>query len=274
LSFVHVSTPTTDHAQAKRDLDKNGYCVITDVLGSKKSAALKTRIKAIAERERVEGTAWTSNGNQKCFMLINHGSEFLDLVEHPVALDFAREQLGPDPLLSSVVASIARPGNVQQQLHADQQYVPEPWSYVFSMNVVWALDDFTQENGATVVVPGSHRFGRAPELDAGPLHSIVGPAGSMIVLDGRIWHAAGANRTADRNRMAVLSHYCAPFIRQQENVFRSLDPAIRHRLTPSQRKLLGYDIWSGLGLVNGVPRDWGDRPVRSGPTNVDGLFDD
>ncbi|OZE13444.1 hypothetical protein CH249_01410 [Rhodococcus sp. 05-2255-3B1] len=271
---MEVPSPTVNRGTAAEDLRTFGYCVVADVLNDDRVHELKSRIRDVAEAEQSNGSAWTSNGNQKVFNLINQGSIFLDLVEHPIAIDFACQQLGPDPLLSSLVANIARPGNKQQQLHADQQYVPDPWPNVFSMNIVWALDDFTEENGATVVVPGSHRDGRAPYSGAGPLQSITGPAGSMVVLDGRVWHAAGANRTASQYRTAVLAHYCAPYIRQQENVFRSIDPEVRRKLTPTQRKLLGYDIWSGLGVVNGTPRDWVGRTIRSGPTNADQIFDE
>jgi ectoine hydroxylase-related dioxygenase (phytanoyl-CoA dioxygenase family) len=269
-----LPTPTTDQAEAVSDLREHGYCVLADVLDVDTVARLRHAVDLIAHRERGEGTSWNSSGNQKCFNLVNHGLEFLQLAEHPTALTFAAEQLGPHPLLSSLTANVTRPSNVQQGLHADQQYVPPPWSHVSSMNVVWALDDFTEDNGATVVVPGSHREGRPPQPDAGPLVSITGPAGSAVVLDGRVWHASGVNRTADEARTAILAHYCAPWIRQQENVFRSLDPSVRARLTPGQRALLGYDVWSGLGVVGGPPREWIGRSERTGPTNADGLFDE
>lgn len=271
---MQLPYPVTDHEKARADLRDHGYCILADVLDATQVAVLRESVMRIAAAERASGEDWISNGNQKCFMLINHGQEFLDVVENPVALEFSAELLGPDLLLSSVTGNITRPGNVRQQLHADQQYVPEPWHYVSSMNVVWALDEFTESNGATVVVPGSHKLGRAPDPDAGPLVKILGPAGSAVVLDGRVWHAAGRNDTASQERVAILSHYCAPFIRQQENIFRSIDPELRGRLTAAQRKLFGYDIWSGLGVVNGLPRGWADYKDRSGPTNADGIFSD
>ena len=141
------------------------------------------------------------------------------------------------------------------------------------MNVVWALDGFTASNGATVVAPRTHLLRRTPTTELPPLVPVLCPAGSAVVLDGRVWHASGENRTASTVRVAVLAHYCAPYIRQQENIFRSINPDVRRRLTPRQRRLLGYDIWSGLGVVNGLPRDWVDHPDRTGPTNADGIFD-
>ncbi|RKT57777.1 phytanoyl-CoA dioxygenase family protein [Saccharothrix australiensis] len=274
MSEKTLPAPTTDFAQAKRDVREHGYAVLAGLLSADQVARLRERVEVVAAEQRERQEDWTTNGNQKVFMLLNHGQEFLELAEHPVAVEFAADQVGPDPLLSSITANIAKPGNVQQQLHADQQYVPEPWPYVSSMNVVWALDDFTSENGATVVVPGSHLLQRAPDGTHERLESITGPAGSAVVLDGRVWHGAGVNKTESGTRIAILSHYCAPYIRQQENIMRSLRPEVRSSLTAGQRKLLGYDVWSGLGVVGGPPRDWTTRKDRSGPTNADGLFQD
>jgi ectoine hydroxylase-related dioxygenase (phytanoyl-CoA dioxygenase family) len=266
--------PTIDYEHASRDLREFGYCVIADLLVGEELAILKGSVRFIVDEERRAGTLWYSNGNQKIFMLINHGAEYLRLVEHEAALRFVWELLGPDPLLASITANITQPGNVQQKLHADQQYIPAPWHFCFAMNVIWILDDFTEYNGATVVVPGSHLLGQPPTYENVPQVPIIGPAGSAVILDGRLWHGSGVNKTESDVRAAILAHYCAPFIRQQENVCRSIDPNVRGGLSASQRKLLGYDIWSGLGVVNGFPRDWNGRKSRSGPTNADGIFDE
>jgi ectoine hydroxylase-related dioxygenase (phytanoyl-CoA dioxygenase family) len=94
-----------------------------------------------------------------------------------------------------------------------------------------------------------------------------------VLIDGRVWHGSGQNKTSSQPRAAILACYCAPFLRQQENVFRSLDPEVRRRLSARMRRLLGYDVWRGLGVVGGLPVDWTGRPgERSGPTNADGAF--
>ena len=266
--------PTLDLDTASADLRDDGYAIVADVLSPGEVEEIRAALSTAAQEDLDDGTAWYSNGNHKVFMLLNRGPGFLGLVQHPTALRFVTELLGPDALLSSVTANITRPGNVAQTLHTDQQYITEPWPYAATVNVLWMLDDFTEEVGATRVVPRSHLTGTAPRDPDVPTVSAVGPAGGAVLLDGRLWHGSGANTTAERTRAAILAYYCAPFIRQQENVYRSLDPDIRSTLTPEQRKLLGYDVWSGLGVVNGFPRHWLGTSGRSGPTNADGIFVD
>lgn len=263
---------STGHDSALRELDEKGYCVISDVLPTRAVIRLKELLRVAVDEDVKNGESWTSNGNTKVFMLLNRGVEFMDLSCHLVALAVAEHLLGPDLLLSSITANITRPGNVAQLLHADQQYVSEPWPKPFAVNIIWMLDDFTEENGATRVVPRSHLIGVAPNGTDIATVPVTGRAGSIAVIDGRLWHGSGRNSTRDASRAAILSYYCAPFLRQQENVFRSLRADLRAQLAPAQRKLLGYDIWSGLGVVHGIPRDWAGRSDRSGPTNADGIF--
>jgi hypothetical protein len=264
--------PTESDLVAQDHLAQFGYCILSGVLPSGEVQRLRKLVLAAAAEERGQGQEWISNGNQKVFMLLNLDDVFLDLVLQPRAMKFARNLLDSEPLLSSVTANITRPGNALQALHADQQYVREPWHYAAALNIIWALDDFTEKNGATVVVPGSHKIGAPPDTQRLPEVSAIAPRGSMIVIDGRTWHGSGENSTASETRAAILAHYCVPWLRQQENLFRSMQPAVRARLTPHLRTLLGFDVWSGLGVVNGFPREWQGRASRTGPTNADGIF--
>jgi hypothetical protein len=261
-----------DPAAAWQDLAEHGYAVLSGVLDPDTTAALRNRIEAVSAREDADGSAWFSHGNQRIFMLLNRGDEFVRLAEHPDGLAVAEQVLGPHLLLSSITANIACPGNEAQQLHADQQYVHEPWPHPLTVQLVWMLDDFTEANGATRVVPGSHLWGRAPSGPEPETVQMVGDAGSLGLLDGRVWHATSPNTTAAERRRGVFAYYCAPYLRQQENVFRSLDPVVRRGLSPRMRALLGYDIWYGLGTVDGIPRQWLGTSQRQGPVNVDGAF--
>lgn len=274
MSSGSAPEPTTDTKQALSDLVDYGYCVVADLLTEDDLTGLRSALLKAAEEDRADGTVWYSNGNQKLFMLLNRGEEFIRLVQHKRVLEIIEEILGPDMLLSSVTANITQPGNIAQLLHTDQQYVREPWPHPVTVNVLWMLDEFTEENGATRVIPRSHLIGVAPKGVELPTIPVTGPAGGAVLLDGRLWHGSGANTTEDRTRAAILAYYCSPFIRQQENVFRSLKPEIRRELTPELRRLLGYDVWSGLGVVNGFPRHWLGTTQRSGPTNADGIFAD
>jgi hypothetical protein len=261
-----------DVAAAKTDLVEYGYCVLDGVLDSAQVIELCSLLDKVAAREEAEGTSWFSHGNQRIFMLLNRGEKFISLAEHPTVLDLVEQMLGPDLLLSSITANITRPLNEPQQLHADQQYVQEPWLYPVTIQAIWMLDNFTEENGATRIVPRSHFWGRAPMSTEPETVRLLGTAGSVGYLDGRVWHGSGVNTTSSTRRRGVFAYYCAPYMRQQENVFRSLDPDVRSKLSPRMRKLLGYDIWYGLGLVDGLPRSWLGTSQRSGPTNADGVF--
>lgn len=253
-------------------LRRDGFALIEDVLDAHKLGALRRDVYAVAGAERLEASAWYSNGNQRVFNLLNRGERFVRLIDHPLALEVVSATLGPEALLSSMTANIAEPNNVAQLLHADQQYVTEPWSYMATLNVVWLLDDFTSSNGGTAIVPGSHVLGRRPVTQDIATVDLTGKAGSVALLDGRVWHGTGQNCTADVRRGAIFSYYCLPFLRQQENVHRSLVPEVRKKLTPEARRLLGFNAWEGLGVVDGIPREWMGTKQRSGPVNSDGLF--
>lgn len=171
-----------------------------------------------------------------------------------------REEIRTAPelpaLLSNISANITGAGGGEMVLHADQLYMPQPWSGVQGVNVAWFLDDFTEENGATCVVPGSHLLNRAPGPDDQGADTVPleGPAGTMAVVDGRIWHKTGFNRTTDGRRAGAFAWYTIPIYRPQENWFLSLDPSVRQFGSDELLTLLGYKT-IGLGLVNGASPD-------------------
>jgi ectoine hydroxylase-related dioxygenase (phytanoyl-CoA dioxygenase family) len=264
-------SPRSDIDAAKEDLTTLGCCVLEGVLSRAHVEQLAARLDALAERDRAAGTAWYSNGNQRLFALVNEDDDFRELAQHPVALEMATFLLGPDRLLSSMTANIALPGNLPQALHTDQQYMTEPWPWPATINVVWMVDAFTRENGATRIIPKTHRTGVGPFSEDLETGSAVGQAGDLLCIDGRLWHGTGVN-TSSSPRRGIFSYYCAPFLRQQENASRSFPRAISKDLSPQLRQLLGFDVWLGLGVVNGLPREWMGTGNRSGPTNTDGFF--
>lgn len=262
-------TESLDKAFA--NLDSDGFCVVPDVLGKHQVDQLNGVLDALAAQERTTGTSWYSHGNQRVFNLANKGQIFLDLIAHPLALELARHMLGPDCLLSSITANIANPGNTPQHLHADQGYIPQPWPRAEAVNLIWVLDPFTAQNGATRIIPGSHRWASPPAPKSRTV-ALEAPLGALVCMDGRVWHGTGRNETDGTPRRGLFAYYCRPYVRQQENFSRSLRRDLLDRLSPTQRALLGFDIWEGLGSVNGLPVDWMDGRQRIGPTNEDGLF--
>jgi ectoine hydroxylase-related dioxygenase (phytanoyl-CoA dioxygenase family) len=113
-------------------------------------------------------------------------------------------------------------------------------------NSIWALTDFTEDNGATRIVPGSHKRDHSPvygkHYDSIPA---LMPRGSVMVYDGAMWHGGGANRTAER-RVAIAMNYCAGYIRQQENQQLGLALETVRGFSPRLRELAGFSTYNGL----------------------------
>jgi ectoine hydroxylase-related dioxygenase (phytanoyl-CoA dioxygenase family) len=241
----------------RRQLDDEGYCVIPDVLSAEELATARQALDRAAAEDDAAGVAlrYGPNGaNQRLWALLNRGEEFIHLATHPLALEIVRSGLGPDIQLSNLSANITGPGGDHEigRLHTDQGFLPEPWPYQLATNVAFFLDDFTEENGATLIVPGSHKLLAVPDHALAPAAParLTGTAGTMAIWDGRLHHATGLNRTADKIRRGVFATYILPFLRTQENWCRSLDPRLLDK-HPQLAALTGFEEWQTLGGVNG-----------------------
>ena len=246
---------TDDVEQAKADLAELGIARIADALSRDEVTALRERLAP--RRRRRRPPAWRSSTAvtapiSGCGTCRARASLFRDLLRHPVVRTFARHVLEGDYCLSSHTANIAGPGGVAMGLHSDQGYAPRDIAKPLAMNVMWMLNDFTDENGATRLVPGSHRWTHEPPRDeAVETVAGVGPAGTALVFDGRVWHGTGANTTADDRRYGVLTYFCRPWMRPQENYTLSTHPAVLDELDDELRALLGLRVWRTLGGVEG-----------------------
>lgn len=219
--------PTDDLGTVHTDLEEHGYALLADALPPAELGEVRARLVEQAAAEAHSGVAYfdTEAANQRVFMLLNKGQVFRDLVLRPVTRSLMEHLLGPGCLVSSLTANIAGPGGHEMGLHTDQGYVPPPYPYPLVANVMWLLDDFTADNGATLLVPGSHRLDGSAPPTAPPI-AAEAPAGTGLVFDGRLWHGTGANRTGTP-RHGILSYHCRPFMRQQENYFLGLSDEVR-----------------------------------------------
>jgi ectoine hydroxylase-related dioxygenase (phytanoyl-CoA dioxygenase family) len=109
---------------------------------------------------------------------------------------------------------------------------------------MWMIDDFTAENGATWLVPGTHLRGRQPSCTAGegdtPSVPVRAPADSVMIFDGLLWHQTGTNKIVDEHRPPPLNYYCRGFIRQQ-NFFVNARAGPPGSAGPRMRRLLGWE---------------------------------
>jgi ectoine hydroxylase-related dioxygenase (phytanoyl-CoA dioxygenase family) len=172
-------------------------------------------------------------------------------------------------LVSSLSSISIGPDETPQPIHSDDQLIPldKPHRPVVC-NTMWALTDFTEANGATRLVPGSHLADHDPVIGQ-HYDSIAAEmrAGSVLVWHGSLWHGGGANRT-DQRRVGVAMNYCAGFIRQQENQQLGIPRETVATFDRRLQRLVGYGIYNGL-LGHIDKRD----PIELlGERNDDGLI--
>ena len=141
------------------------------------------------------------------------------------------------------------PGGPAQPLHRDQwawDFFPFPAGHDVEVSSIWALDDFTEENGATHLVPGSHRWPDKVAIDPSWTVRATMPRGSVVVYLGSLFHGAGENRSAAVRRGINLD-WCAGWLRQEENQYLACPPDVARTLPEGLAKLVGYQR-GGLAL--------------------------
>ncbi|KAI9009246.1 hypothetical protein DFJ74DRAFT_687477 [Hyaloraphidium curvatum] len=264
--------PTRDLAKLRADLVQWGYCLVAEVFSPKQLEAVRDRVYAQADGERKAGVAHFSAGApppgkklppvQLVHSLLNKGELFRHVFEMepeaiqggPAIEQILREALGDDFVVSTYLSLITDKYNLPQNLHQDQSSAPfQTEAGPMSLNVLIFLDEFTQLNGGTLVIPGSHRIvSRSPELDAPlpPPVNATGPAGTALIFEGRLLHGAGVNRT-DRRRAALILDSRMHFLRQQELFVVSLAPDVVDKMSPKSLARLGFRP-RGMGGAEGT----------------------
>lgn len=251
--------PTGALAAAKAQLAQHGWCVIPDVLDPAAAEAVLKRLWAAARESGRRGGATyipaldPNASNVRVFDLLELDPVFRELVQHPVGLDMVRSVLGPTFMISNFTANIARPGSRSMALHSDQSLVaPQPWLEPWAINIIWCLTDVTFENGATLFVPGSQHWTTRADVPADAdkrLRPFEAKAGSIVAMEGRIWHTSGANITQDEDRALLFGYYAAPFLRSQVNWNACLSAETQAGLGSDMRQWLGLELAANTGLT-------------------------
>jgi hypothetical protein len=259
LARTHKSTagtqPRADEAVLERawtSLEEEGFAVIPSLLPPELVQAVRDdvlpRLDPPYARNNFEGFA-----TQRLYDVLGKTRACDPLVEHPVVLGLIDRILEPNYLLSQLQVINILPGEARQPLHYDDAFYPWPRPRrSLGAAAIWAIDGFTEENGATVVIPGSHRWPDRAPADDDIAKPVVMPAGSLLFFHGTLWHGGGANRSS-WPRLAVAAQYCAPFLRQQESFALSLPPSRAKDLGEHIQRMIGYSIHPPfMGFVNGA----------------------
>jgi ectoine hydroxylase-related dioxygenase (phytanoyl-CoA dioxygenase family) len=237
------------------EIRTRGYTIIEDFLDAGVLAdvrrTLEPHLGSHHGRNDFEGFL-----TERVYTLVARGKVFEDVTEEPRLLALLDRFLQPNYLLTASQAIRINPGENAQGLHTDDSFYRQPRPRpAISYTMIAAVDDFTEANGATQVIPGSHLWGDAGAADrpsAGEMAKMLPlemPAGACVVFPGTLIHQGGANRT-DRPRQAFTSQYCEGWARTQENFYLSIPREMVRGMSPRLQALLGYEIWpSFMGMV-------------------------
>jgi hypothetical protein len=259
LAGTHRSTGDIDHGvdptETEADLaalNQDGYVILTDLLSPAECDDLRAGLTPLLGR--TGRNAFEGHQTQRIYSVLDKTRAVDRLVDHPRVLAVLDRLLLPNYLLSQLQVINIQPGEDAQLLHPDDGVYPiaRPRPEL-SVATVWAIDDFTEENGATVLIPGSHEWpdGRIP-TDTDPRRAAVMPAGSCVLFLGTLWHGGGANRST-APRLAVTAQYCQPWLRTQEAFTLSTTTDVVREVSEDIRRMLGYSIHPPfVGMVNGM----------------------
>ena len=184
---------------------------------------------------------------RRIFNLLSRDPVFANLPVLPELLGVVERVLDPQCLLSSLTAIEMQPGETRQPLHADDGSIPLPRPHQpLTCTALVALSEFSVANGATHVVPGSHRFDRIPRKGDAPetVQAVMAP-GDAVIYNGSVWHGGGAN-VDDEPRLAIVVNFCAGFIRQEESQLLALPRDLVASFPERLQRLCGYSTYAGL----------------------------
>jgi ectoine hydroxylase-related dioxygenase (phytanoyl-CoA dioxygenase family) len=249
-------------ADVNRRLDDDGYAIVEQVLTRDEATEIGDELRRLLDGVPTGRNFFEGFKTRRLYAAYGKTRVLDALTVHPLVLGALEHVLGPHFQLSGPTAIEIGPGEVGQVLHRDDDIYPiaRPHPQLVT-NVMWALDDFTLENGATRLVRGSQHTLLPPPDDV-PVVDAVMPAGSVMLYVGSLWHGGGANRT-DRSRLGVAIEYVVSWLRAQETQLLCVPQEIARTLPKRMRELLGYNIYPPfVGYVDGVHPD---RVLGIGP---------
>jgi ectoine hydroxylase-related dioxygenase (phytanoyl-CoA dioxygenase family) len=235
----------TAHVDAVR---RDGFTIIEDAFPVELADAIRDDLDRL---ERDLGVVPSGNDFEgartvRIYNLLVHGELYQRIPVHESVLPVAEGVLDPGCLISSLSSIVICPQEKAQPIHSDDILIPlEKPHAPLVCNTMWAITDFTEANGATRLVPGSHQ--RENPHYGGDYDTVPAEMrkGSVLVWDGALWHGGGANHT-DERRYGIAMNYCAGFIRQQENQQLGIPSELVRGFPPRLQELVGYGVYNGL----------------------------
>jgi ectoine hydroxylase-related dioxygenase (phytanoyl-CoA dioxygenase family) len=231
------------------ELAEQGYTIIEGAIEPDFVDSLNDDLVRLEHELHVQPATNDFEGSHtiRIYNLLVHGELYLRVPVHPTVLPLVEGVLDRGCLVSSLSSISIDGGETAQPIHADDQLIPIPKPHPpVVCNTMWALTDFTEANGATRLVPGSHLWDHDPDYGK-PYPSVPAEMakGSVLVWHGSLWHGGGANATTKR-RVGIAMNYCAGYVRQQENQQLGIPRHIARTFPKRLRELVGYSVYNGL----------------------------
>ena len=254
--------------------DRDGYIIFENILPPEHLTRIRGALAPYLEADVTGRNDFEGLKSNRIYAMLAKSPVFADLVTHPLALAFVEADLGAECLLSACLGINLQPGETAQPWHFDDSHFqwPRPRPSL-GVSTFWAIDDMTNDNGATEILPKSHLWGddaidgavvdesfedrkiRDVSSDPGARTDalkVIMPAGSLMLAKGTLWHRGGANRS-EKPRLIVTPQYCPGWTRQLENMALAVPPAIARTLPRRAQELIGYSIHPPfMGYVDGV----------------------
>ena len=242
-------------------MDADGFAVVERLVPTQRAAEIRAALASVLCDVPLGRNDFEGFATRRLYNVFAKTRALDDLALHPLLEGVLLRVLGLHQFSAPVGIEIG-PGEKAQVLHYDDAIYPLPWPHAeVVVNSMWAFDDFTQANGATQVVPGSHRRPTATYAPDQPVVSVEMPAGSVIFYTGTLLHRGGANRT-ERPRLGVILEFCSAWIRAQENHVIGVPRGVARDLPERLQELLGYNVYPPfIGNVDGRhPRKYLNSP--------------
>ena len=276
-SSAHIASvapwlPADKFEAALIDVHDRGYVIIEDVLSPSDCDDYRQILEHFMAVSPTGRNVFEGTSSHRLYALLAKSDRFAGMIEHPLAMAFAEHFLGESCLLSACLSINLHPGETVQPWHTDDGHISVPQPHgIFGISVFWALDDTTDMNGATEVLPFSHQWdapdiaGRLQDEHFGQLEDLsetsqgeiecvkaTMKAGSVMIMRSDVWHRGGANQT-DTDRLIVTPQYCAGWARPLETMLLAVPPETVARLPSRTQALLGYSIHTPfMGYVDGM----------------------
>ncbi|MCZ6708734.1 MAG: phytanoyl-CoA dioxygenase family protein, partial [Gammaproteobacteria bacterium] len=223
---MSMNTATDQHLERIR---ADGHTIIENLLSTDDVKIIRDELKPWLQGDKMGRNDFEGFRSERVYALLAKAPSVARIIEHPAVLELVDSLLPKNYLLSSALAINVHPGETAQAFHIDDGPPTNEWFKkprpLLGVSTIWAFDDFTEDNGATEIVSGSHLWGDERKPCPDDATSVRMAVGSVLVFAGNLFHRGGAN-TSNHARLAITPQYCMPWMRQLEQMSLVVPPAM------------------------------------------------